>query len=153
MLSRLSSCPDILKPRVPAEANRESFYFLQRADIRTLEVPNARKRPSGAIKQVQFQFDEKVDKTIEKSVKSAQRFYKELNRASLEKGEQRGPPSYEDFASMAKGLMEADKLVQMDKLRAQNLRDVLEHTWSQKLQNYSTRKLLREAHEALVRRL
>jgi hypothetical protein len=102
---------------------------------------------------MQFQFDEKVDKTIQKSVKSAQRFYKELNRASLEKGMKRGPPSYEDFASMAKGLMEADKLVQMDKLRTPSLRDVLEHTWSQKLMNYSTQKLLREAHEALVRRL
>lgn len=102
---------------------------------------------------MQFQFDEKVDKTIQKSVKSAQRFYKELNRASVEKGEERGPPSYEDFASMAKGLMEADKLVQMGALRTQNLRDVLEHTWRQKMMNYSTQKLLRDAHEALLRGL
>ena len=102
---------------------------------------------------MQFEFDEKVDKAILKSVKAAKRFYKELGKASLEKGDRRDPPTYQDFTSMAKGLMEAGKQLEMDKLRASNMRDLLERTWSQKLLNYSTQRLLKDSYESLIRNL
>ena len=102
---------------------------------------------------MQFQFDEKVDKEIVKSVKAAQRFYKELGKTSREKGNTPDPPTYEAFSSMAKGLMEAQKQLGLDKLRGQNMRDLLERTWAQKLLNYSTQRLLKDSYEALVRRL
>ena len=102
---------------------------------------------------MQLQFDEKVDKAILKSVKATQRFYKELTAASLAKGEKPGPPTYEAFTSMARGLMQADKQVNMDKLRGQNMRDLLERTWTQKLLNYSTNKLLKDSYESLLRRI
>jgi len=100
-----------------------------------------------------FQFDEKVDKTIVKSVKAAQRFYKELAKASQEKGERLNPPTLESFASMAKGLMEAQKQLDLDKLRVQSMKNLLDRTWSQKLLNYSTQKLMKDSYEALMRRL
>ncbi len=42
---------------------------------------------------MELQFDEKVDKAIVKSVKSPQRFYKELNKATLAKGDKVQPPT------------------------------------------------------------
>ncbi len=102
---------------------------------------------------MEFQFDEKVDKAIVKSVKSAQRFYKELNKSTLAKGEKLQPPTYQHFSSMAKGLMEATKLVQMDKLRAQSMRNLLETTWNKKLLNYSTQKTLKDAYQVLLEKL
>ncbi len=88
-----------------------------------------------------------------KSVKSAQRFYRELIESSLKKGEMLQPPTYQDFASMAKGLMEATRLVEMDRLRAQSMKSLFEQTWGQKLLNYSTQKTLNDPYEVLLRRL
>ncbi len=102
---------------------------------------------------MQFQFGEKIDKAIVKSVKSAQRFYRELSKSSLSKGEKRQPPTYQNFASMAKGLMEASKHVQMDRLRVQSMKSLFEQIWGQKLLNYSTQKTLKDAYEVLLRRL
>jgi hypothetical protein len=99
-----------------------------------------------------FQFDEKVDKSIVKSVKAAHRFYKELAKASQEKGSHADPPTFENFTSMAKGLMEAQKQLDLEKLRVQSMRNFLEQTWSQKLLNYSTQKLLKDSYEALMKR-
>ena len=101
---------------------------------------------------VHYQFDEKVDFAIEKSIRSAQRFYNELRKAALEKGEKQEPPSFATFQTMAKGLMKATKLVQIDRLKNPTLKDVLDRAWSQKLLKYSTQKLMKDAYEGLLRK-
>ena len=101
---------------------------------------------------VTFEFDEQVDSAIEKSVKSALRFYNELRKTAIQRGEQQAPPSFDAFSSMAKGLMEANKQVAMARLRALVMRDMLERTWTLKLLNFSTQKLLRDSYETLLRR-
>ena len=100
----------------------------------------------------QFQFDEKVDLAIGKSVKATLKFYNELRNQALARGEVVRPPSYEAFSSMARGLMDAHKQVDLDRLKNASIRDLFERTWSQKLLNYSTQKLQREAYETLMRR-
>ena len=101
---------------------------------------------------VQYQFDERIGFAIEKSIKSAQRFYNERRKAARERGEKQEPPSFETFANMAKSLMETNKRVEMDRLKNPSLGELLERTWAQKLLNYSTQKLLKEAYEALLRK-
>ena len=101
---------------------------------------------------VTFEFDEQVDSAIEKSVKSALRFYNELRKAAIQRGEKQVVPSFDAFSSKAKGLMEANKQVAMGRLRALVMREMLERTWSQKLLNFSTQKLLRDSYETLLRR-
>ena len=100
----------------------------------------------------QFQFDEKVDLALSKSVKATLKFYNELRKQALARGEAVKPPSYETFSTMARGLMDAHKQVDLDRLKNVNMRDLFERTWSQKLLNYSTQKLQREAYETLMRR-
>lgn len=101
---------------------------------------------------VTYKFDEQVDSAIGKSVKSAQRFYNELRKAALLRGEEQSPPSFEAFTSKAKDLMEASKQVAMGRMRNASMRDLLDRTWSQKLLNFSTQKLLRDSYEVLLRR-
>ncbi len=131
----------------------ESFYVEQKPRRKNQSpgqiVPGHMRQPFS----MQFQFDEKIDKAIVKSVKSAQRFYRELIESSLEKGEMLQPPTYQDFASMAKGLMEATSLAEMDRLRAQSMKSLFEQTRGLKLLNYSAQKTLKDAYEALLRRL
>ncbi|TMI17940.1 hypothetical protein E6H32_07260 [Candidatus Bathyarchaeota archaeon] len=89
---------------------------------------------------------------ISKSVKGTLRFYNELRKQAVARGEAAKPPSYETFSTMAKGLMDANRQVDLDRLKNLSMRDLFERTWAQKLLNYSTQRLLREAHETLVRR-
>ena len=89
---------------------------------------------------------------ISKSVKATLRFYDELRKQAVAQGEAVKPPTYETFSTMARGLMEANKQVDLDRLKNLSMRDFFERTWSQKLLNYSTQKLLREAYESLMRR-
>ena len=89
---------------------------------------------------------------ISKSVKGTLRFYNELRKQAVARGEAAKPPSYETFATMAKGLMDANRQVDLDRLKNLSMRDLFERTWAQKLLNYSTQRLLREAHETLIRR-
>lgn len=93
-----------------------------------------------------------MDLAIGKSVKATFRFYNELRKQAVARGEAAKPPSYETFSTMAKGLMEANKQVDFDRLKNVSMRDLFERTWAQKLLNYSTQKLLKEAYEALTRR-
>jgi len=93
-----------------------------------------------------------VDLAIGKSVKATLRFYNELRKQAVARGEEARPPSYETFSTMAKGLMDANKQVDFDRLKNLSMRDLFERTWSQKLLNYSTQKLLRENYETLIRR-
>jgi hypothetical protein len=101
---------------------------------------------------VQFEFDEKIDRSIGKSVKATLRFYNELRKQALIRGEFTNPPSFEAFTTMAKGLMEATKQVDLDKMKNLGVKDVFERAWRQKLLAYSTQKALREAYESLTRR-
>jgi len=89
---------------------------------------------------------------ISKSVKGTLRFYNELRKQAVARGEAAKPPSYETFSTMAKGLMDANRQVDLDRLKNLSMRDLFERTWAQKLLNYSTQRLLREAHETLIRR-
>ncbi len=101
---------------------------------------------------VLYEFSDTVDKQIDKSVKAALRFYNELRKASITKGEAPSPPSLETFSEMATGLMRASLEVSLDKLRTPTMKDVLERAWAQKLQNYSTKRLLKESYERLLKR-
>jgi len=92
-----------------------------------------------------------VDLAISKSVKATLRFYNEFRKQAVAQGEAVKPPTYETFSTMARGLMEANKQVDLDRLKNLSMRDFFERTWSQKLLNYSTQKLLREAYENLMR--
>jgi hypothetical protein len=62
------------------------------------------------------------------------------------------PPSFETFSTMAKDLMEASKQVDLDRLKNPSMRDVLERTWAQKLLNYSTKKIVKDSYETLLKR-
>ena len=89
---------------------------------------------------------------ISKSVKATLRFYNEFRKQALAKGEPVNPPSYDSFSTMAKGLMDANRQVDRDRLKNVSMRDLFERTWAQKLLNYSTQKLLRDSYETLMRR-
>jgi hypothetical protein len=101
---------------------------------------------------MQFEFNQKVDLAIGKSVKATLRFYNELRKQALAHGEAGNPPSLETFSTMATGLMEASKQVDLDRLKNLSMRELFERTWSQKLLNYSTRKLVKDSYEMLMRR-
>ena len=85
-------------------------------------------------------------------MKATLRFYNELRKQALARGEVGNPPSFETFCRMATGLMEASKQVDRDRLKNLSMRDVSERTWAQKLLNYSTKKLLKDSYETLMRR-
>ena len=85
-------------------------------------------------------------------MKATLRFYNELRKQALLRGEPTSPPSLDAFMTMAKGLMEATKQVDMDKMKNLGMRDVFERAWAQKLLVYPTQRALRDAHEALTRR-
>ncbi len=103
-------------------------------------------------RRIQYQFDEKVDITIQKSVKSALRFFNELRKEAVAGGNQQQPPSFEEFATTAKSIMEASKRVDLNRLRNASMKELLERTWAQKLLNYATQKQVRDGYEALLRR-
>jgi hypothetical protein len=107
---------------------------------------------SRSVLKTQFQFDQKVDLAIGKSVRATLRFYNELRKQAVVRGEPSKPPSFETFSTMATGLMEASKQVDLDRLKNLSLRDLFERTWAQKLLNYSTKKLLKDAYETLTKR-
>jgi hypothetical protein len=93
-----------------------------------------------------------VDLAISKSVKATLKFYNEFRKQLLARGEAVRPPSYETFSTMAKGLMDASRQVDLDRLKNVSMRDLFERTWAQKLLNYSTQRSMREAYETLMRR-
>jgi len=88
---------------------------------------------------------------IGKSVRATLRFYKELRKQALARGEVANPPSFETFSTMATGLMEASKQVDLGGLKNLSMRDAFERTWAQRLLNYSTKKLLKDSYETLTR--
>ncbi|GEM_PF-2893780 len=98
-----------------------------------------------------FEFDEKIDRAVEKSVKTALRYYKERQKQAQENRAQQDPPSYEDFASTVERIMESSKRADMDKLRTPSLRELFERAWSQNLRNYAIQRRFLDAYEALIR--
>src|ERR1700756_4378810 len=98
-----------------------------------------------------FEFDEKIDRAIEKSVKAALRLYKERQKQAQEKHAQQDPPSYEDFASLIERIMESNKRADVNKLRTPGLRELFERAWSQNLRNYAIQRRFLDAYEALMR--
>jgi len=101
---------------------------------------------------MQYEFDEKIDQAIQKSVRAAVRHMKERQKLAQESGGPQRPPTYEEFASIVDQFMESSRSADMSKLRTPSLRDLFERAWAQKLRNYATQRQLREAYEALMRR-
>jgi len=101
---------------------------------------------------MQYEFDEKIDQAIQKSVRAAVRHMKERQKLAQESGGPQRPPTYEEFASIVDQFMESSRSADMNKLRTPSLRDLFERAWAQKLRNYSTQRLLREAYDAIMRR-
>jgi hypothetical protein len=66
---------------------------------------------------VLYEFNETIDKQIDKSVKATLKFYNELRKASIINGEPRLPLSFETFAEMAAGLIKANKELHLDRVR------------------------------------
>jgi hypothetical protein len=89
---------------------------------------------------------------IGKSVRATLRFYNELRKQALARGVVGNPPSFETFSTMAKGLMDASKQVDLDRLKNLSMREVFERAWAQKLLNYSTKKLVKDSYETLMKR-
>ena len=85
-------------------------------------------------------------------MKATLRFYNELRKQAVARSEPVEPPTFETFSTMATGLMEASKQVDLDRLKNLSMRDLFERTWAQKLLNYSTKKLLKDTYEMLSKR-
>ena len=101
---------------------------------------------------MQYEFDEKIDQAIQKSVRAAVRHMKERQKLAQESGGPQRPPTYEEFASIVDQFMESSRSADMSKLRTPSLRDLFERAWAQKLRNYATQRLLREAYDSIMRR-
>jgi hypothetical protein len=98
-----------------------------------------------------FEFDEKIDRAIEKSVKAALRLYKERQKQAQDNHAQLDRPSYEDFANTIERILESNKRADMDKLRTPSLRELFERAWGQSLRNYAIQRRFLDAYEALLR--
>jgi hypothetical protein len=85
-------------------------------------------------------------------VKATLRFYNELRKQGVASGVPAKPPSFETFTTMARGLIEASRQTEVDRLKNLSFRDLFERTWAQKLLTYSTQKSLKDAYETLMRR-
>ncbi len=101
---------------------------------------------------MQFQFDEKIEQSIQKSLKAAVREFKERRKLAQASESEQTPPSYEEFTLVLDEIMESNKRNDMKKLRTPSLRELFERAWTQKLRNYATQKELRDAYEGLIRR-
>jgi hypothetical protein len=85
-------------------------------------------------------------------VKATLRFYNELRKQGLARGEPSDPPTFEAFTTMARGLMEATKQVDLYRMKNLSMKDVFEQAWGQKLLVYSTQKALRDGYDKLMKR-
>ena len=101
---------------------------------------------------MQYEFDEKIDEAIQRSVRAALRHFKERQKLAQDSGGPQRPPTYEEIASVVDQFMEVSKGANMNKLRTPNLRDLFERAWAQKLRNYATQRHFRDAYEAIMRR-
>jgi len=101
---------------------------------------------------MQYEFDEKIDQAIQKSVRAALRHLKERQKLEQESGSAQRPPTYEEFARIVDQFMEVGKRADMNKLRTPGLRDLFERAWAQRVRTYSTQRQFRDAYEAIMRR-
>lgn len=99
-----------------------------------------------------YEFDEQIDKSIQKSVRSALRLFKEQLKQSEENGTALTPPSYDEFMKTVEEFMQSMRSAYLNKLRTPSLRELFERAWAQKLRNYATQKQMRDAYDALMRK-
>ena len=99
-----------------------------------------------------YRFDEKIDLIIKKSVRAALRMFKERSKASKATGKDETPPSFEEFLHVVQDKIEENKRADLDRLRTPSMREIYDNAWSQKLRNYGTQRLLRNAFDSLKRR-
>jgi hypothetical protein len=101
---------------------------------------------------MQHRFGERIDVLLQKSVRTASRRVKELQKEAREKGMHQQPPSFEEFNALVNELMENGRRADLDRLRNLSLRELFEQTWSQKLRNYAIQRQVKDAYDSLVRR-
>jgi hypothetical protein len=101
---------------------------------------------------MQYEFEENIDRSIHKAVRTALRAFKERRKLAQESGSQQMPPTYQEFTMVLDEIMESNKRNDMNRLRTPSLRELFERAWAQKLRNYATQKELRDAYEGLIRR-
>jgi hypothetical protein len=101
---------------------------------------------------MQYEFDENIEKAIDKSVKLALRLFKEKRKQAQENNNPQEPPSYEDFTNIVEQIMMTNKNAELNKLRTPSLRELFERAWNQKLRNYASQRQLRDSYEAMMRR-
>lgn len=101
---------------------------------------------------MQHGFGERIDLLLQKSVRAASRIVKLRQKEAREKGLHQEAPTFEEFNSLVKELMENGKRADLDRLRNLSLKELFEQTWSQKLRNYAIQKQVKDAYDSLVRR-
>ena len=101
---------------------------------------------------MQFEFDEKIDSSIQKSLRSTVRLFKEQLKQAEEGGTSTSAPSYEEFERALMSIMDSNKAADLNKLRTPSLKELFDRAWSQKLRNYAIQKQLHDTYEALIRR-
>ena len=77
---------------------------------------------------------------------------KERQKEAREKGMHQEPPSFEEFSTLVKDLMENGKRTDLDRLRNLSMRELFEQTWAQKLRNYAIQRQIKDAYDTLIRR-
>ncbi len=97
-----------------------------------------------------FEFDEKIEKDIQKSLKATLRLFRQ--QQSSHEAPRKEPPSYDEFTLVLEDLMRQNKEANLKKLRTPSLRELFERAWDQNLRSYTTQKLLKDSYEALTRR-
>ncbi len=99
-----------------------------------------------------FEFDAKIEKAIEKSIRSATRLFREQIEQAQPSGTKLPPPSYDQFLRVVEEFMETLRRKDLGKLRTPSLRELFERAWAQELRNYATQELLHDSYRKLVRR-
>lgn len=102
---------------------------------------------------MQYQFDDKIDLIIKKSLRVALRFFKDRQKDAQVAGAPPEQPSFEEFLSVLQESIEANKRVDLNRLRTPSLREIYERAWAQKLRNYAIQRQLKDAFDSLMRRL
>ena len=99
-----------------------------------------------------YRFDERIDLVIKKSVRASLRIFKERSKASHAAGTNETPPSFEEFLQVVQDKIEENKRADLERLRTPSMKEIYDNAWSQKLRNYGTQRLLRNAFDSLRRR-
>lgn len=99
-----------------------------------------------------YDFDERIDRAIQKSIKATLRMFRERRLQARGANEPQAPPSREEFNHVLEGFMMTNRAVDLKKLRIPSLQTLFERAWAQNLRSYATQQLLHDSYNALTRR-